>query len=79
MIASRWAASNGETSASRSCSSGVESADDSVKNTWLTRVSSCPERSRAMRVFSTVGACGSVAMASTSARCSAMPASKAGR
>ncbi len=54
------------------------SALDWLKKTAETRARSLPERSSASSVFSSVGS-PEARIASTSARCSAMPASKAGR
>ena len=50
----------------------------SVKNTVDTRRRVAPDRSRATIVFSNVAGPGSAVIASTSARCSAMPAVNAG-
>jgi hypothetical protein len=50
-----------------------------LKKVAATRVSRAPDRSSASSVFAGVGAAGSVAIASTSRRCSAIPAEKAGR
>ena len=49
-----------------------------LKNTFATRVSSCPERSAFSIVFSNVAFAGSFAIASISARWTRMPSSKAG-
>ncbi len=76
---SSWADSSGATSVSIALSESVTVELVRLKNTCAVRVSRAPERSRASTVLANVGGSGSVAIASTSASCSAMPASKAGR
>ena len=79
VIASACAASCGATSASMSRMPGVLHEPTRVKNTAETRRRIAPDRSSATSVFSNVGGCGSAVIASTSARCSAIPAANAGR
>ncbi|WP_460493803.1 hypothetical protein [Dactylosporangium cerinum] len=79
MMASPCADSSGTTCDSICCRSGLVSELVTLKNAADTRCSTRPERSSATRVFSNVGGSGRLAMASTSARCSAMPRSNAGR
>src|ERR1700683_4977561 len=78
MIASWCCDSFGATSSSSFWSaSSVLAPVSALKTTW-TRVSVWPLRSSATRVLSKVGGLGLLAMVSTSAICSRMPASKAG-
>jgi hypothetical protein len=78
VIASACAVSRGATSASMSRIPGVLQEPTRVKKAAETRRRIAPDRSSATSVFSKVGGSGSAVMASTSARCSAIPASKAG-
>ena len=55
----------------------VESAEDLLKNTRLTRASSCPLDSRAGKVFSNIGASRLRVIAEISRSCSAIPCSNA--
>ena len=58
---------------------GVASELSWLQKTFATRSSTRPVRSKATRVFSTVGGSAVLVIAATSSRCSAMPARKAGR
>ncbi len=78
-MASAWADSFGAYSVSIACSSGLVSAEVRHQNTRRTRSRVRPERSSATMVFSNVGGVSAPAMAATSASCSAIPASRAGR
>ena len=60
-------------------SASFVSAELRLKKTCETRSRTRPERSSASSVFSNVGASADAAMASTSASCSSMPRSNAGR
>jgi hypothetical protein len=77
-MVSACAASRGPISASISRIAGELSEPARVRNTAETRRSTAPERSSATTVLSNVGSPAPV-IASTSARCSATPAVKAGR
>ena len=79
MIASAWADRRGAYSVSIACSSGLVSADVRHQNTRRTRSRIRPERSSATIVFAKVAGESLWAIASTSASCSAIPASSAGR
>jgi hypothetical protein len=77
-MASECADSLGAMSVCACSITGLVCEELSTKNTVLARVSSWPERSSATMVFSKVGAALLLAIAATSWRCSAMPASSAG-
>ncbi len=78
-VSSRCRVSRGAISRWMAWISGVDCAETSVPKTAWMRPSCSPEAPSAATVFAKVGASVRVAMASTSARCPAMAASKAGR
>ena len=78
-ISSRCPAMRGAISVSSSRIGSVDIDWARLEYTSSTRSSVRPDRSSASMVFSNVGSLGSSTTAATSARCSANPASNAGR